>query len=454
MQHRHFWIIFRPNIKLAAQATGMKIIIIHHHLNPGGVTRIIQSQVSSLRKQFPATDILILTGKMGYAEFFKDMNIPVEVFPELDYLLGDEPPDDKLDLLKSRISSFLNEKISKDDIVHVHNLNLGKNPVLTLAITEMSHDGYKVFNHCHDFAEDRKPNMAYLQQVIHGHFGQDTRSVMYPNLPNYLYGTINTFDHDRIIKSGIPAERVIHLPNPVHFETKSRLTKAEARASIYHTLGLEKTKPLITYPVRVIRRKNIGELILLSALYPNQAYWLVTMPPQNPEEVTHYNAWKKFCADEKIDLIWEAGTKVDFEELLIATNVCISTSVREGFGMVFLEPWLLGTPVMGRNISYVTKDLLESGVEFPLLYDEITVDYEGKNLDFGQLEPDSQKAVIKTINANDAVKKLVKDMNPKLDMLFESTGDDLITHNKLRIKQEYSLENYASRLHEIYRKLA
>ncbi len=432
----------------------MKIVIIHHHLNPGGVTRIIQSQVSSLRKQFPDTEILILSGKLGYPGFFSDLNIPVEVNTKLDYFMGNEPPEDKLDSLKDEISSYLLEKISMDDIIHAHNLNLGKNPVLTLAVSQLSSDGYKVFNHCHDFAEDRKPNLDYLEKVIHGHFGRETRTVMYPDRSNNLFGTINAFDRDRIIESGIPAERVIHLPNPVHFEKKSTLTKEQAKTSVCNALELDETKPIFTYPVRVIRRKNIGEMILLSALYAGKATWLVTMPPKNPDEIIHYDAWKKFCAHEKIAIGWEAGTSVDFEELLIATDVCISTSIREGFGMVFLEPWLLDTPVMGRNISYVTKDLMESGVEFPLLYDEITVESDGKMQDFGHLDPEDQKAVIKALNGSNTAKKQVQDMNPKLEKLFDSISYDLTAKNKMTISKEYSLENYASRLHEIYRKLA
>lgn len=432
----------------------MKIVIVHHHLNPGGVTRIIQSQVSSLRKQFPETEILILSGSSGYPEFFEEFKIPVEINPNLNYILGGEPAADKLDGLKAGISSYLKEKITMDDIVHVHNLNLGKNPALTLSISEMSENGYKIFNHCHDFAEDRKPNMDYLEEIIHGHFGKNTQKIMYPERPNYLFGTINAFDRERIIESGISPERVIHLPNPVHFEQKSKITKSEAKTSICKTLDLDPQKPIITYPVRVIRRKNIGELILLSTLFEGRANWLVTQPPQNPEEIKHYNAWKKFCNDEKIELGWEAGTSVDFEELLIATDVCISTSIREGFGMVFLEPWLLGTPVMGRNISYVTKDLMESGVEFPLLYDEINVEYDQGIHDFGTLTPDQQKDLIQKIRHDNSEKKKIRDMNPQLNQLFEVSGNKLIEKNKSTIKKEYSLQNYASRLHEIYRKLA
>ncbi len=432
----------------------MKLIIIHHHLNPGGVTRIIQSQVSSLRQHHPGMEIVILTGKAGYPEFFSDLNIPVEENPKLNYIMGEDLSKQETADLKNEIARFLEHRISKNDLIHVHNLNLGKNPVLTLAISDMGKPGYRIFNHCHDFAEDRKPNMESLEKIIHGHFGRDTKSVMYPNLPNYFFGTINTFDRERILENGIPADRVIHLPNPVHFEQKTKISKANARQKICDQLNIDPNKTLITYPVRVIRRKNIGELILLSTIFEGTANWLVTQPPKNPREIVHYDAWKKFCADEEIELMWEAGTAVDFEELLIATDVCISTSIREGFGMVFLEPWLLGTPVTGRNISYVTKDLTESGVKFPLLYDEINVEFENAVHDFGDLDPTQQQKLIHNIRPDNSEKKKIRDMNPQLKTMFEKVADSMIEHNKTTIKKEYSLDNYASRLHGIYRKMA
>jgi glycosyltransferase involved in cell wall biosynthesis len=432
----------------------MKLFIVHHHLNPGGVTRIIQSQVNSLRQHHPESEIVILTGKSGYPEFFSDLNIPVEVNSGLDYILGRDLTNREMTDLKNEISGFLESRISKDDIIHAHNLNLGKNPLLTLAVSEMAKSGFRVFNHCHDFAEDRRPNMDALQKIIHQDFGENTQAVMYPNLSNYLFGTINAFDRERILKKGIPGDRVIHLPNPVHFKQKSRISKQEARPKICEALKLDADKSIITYPVRVIQRKNIGELILLSTIFEGKANWLVTQPPKNPEEIKHYDAWKKFCAEEEIAVTWEAGTSVDFEELLIATDVCISTSIREGFGMVFLEPWLLGTPVMGRNISYVTKDLTESGVEFPLLYDEINVEFEDAIHDFGDLDPGQQQNLIHKIRRDNSEKKKIRDMNPQLKILFEKVAEAKIEHNKATIKKEYSLENYASRLNGIYRKMA
>jgi glycosyltransferase involved in cell wall biosynthesis len=244
------------------------------------------------------------------------------------------------------------------------------------------------------------------------------------------------------------------LPNPVHLEAKRNFSKAGAKHAISQALQLDEAKMLITYPVRVIRRKNIGEFILLSVLYQEKAHWLVTQPPKNPAEVVGYESWKNLCEIQKIPLVFEAGTRVDFEQLLVASDVCISTSTREGFGMVFLEPWLLHTPVMGRNIDYVTEDLKESGIHFPLLYDTIAIEYEGEMYDFGALDSKHQQEIIIRIRHDAKAKQKIKKMNPQLETLFHPVKASLIENNIEIIKSHYSIENYAKRLHEIYRKLA
>jgi glycosyltransferase involved in cell wall biosynthesis len=217
---------------------------------------------------------------------------------------------------------------------------------------------------------------------------------------------------------------------------------------------LDGNKLLITYPVRVIRRKNIGEFILFSALFANRAHWLVTQPPKNPVEVKPYQNWKAFCQRLHLAIVFEAGVKVDFMELMIASDICLTTSIREGFGMVFLEPWLLGTPVMGRNIGYVTRDLIESGVRFPLLYDEIKVKTEHANTDFAELEMNQQQQIISRVLQDEIFAEKIRRQNPALLKLFDEVPGVVIENNRKVIEEKYSLNNYAHTLYEVYREMA
>jgi glycosyltransferase involved in cell wall biosynthesis len=215
-------------------------------------------------------------------------------------------------------------------------------------------------------------------------------------------------------------------------------------------LGINEKKLLITYPVRVIRRKNIGEFILLTLLFSEEANWVVTQPPKNPVEIVSYEAWKQFCLKNNIKLVFEAGVKVKFEELILASDWCFTTSIQEGFGMVYMEPWLLGTPVGGRNLDYITADLSSSGMIFPMLYDQIQVETEEGFTDFATLNVDQQMNVISDLlNKRDNQQKTIRD-NPLLKIIFEPIDTDIIESNRSTIINEYSLQKYAKRLEGIY----
>jgi glycosyltransferase involved in cell wall biosynthesis len=432
----------------------MKIFIIHHHLNPGGVTRIIQSQISSLRNNYPKLQLVLLTGEVSEPEFYERNSVPVITNENLNYLTKkDISGAEGYDLLNSLIA-FFKEHIMPEDIIHVHNMNLGKNPVMTLALSMLAETGQLLFNHSHDFVEDRPENMKFVQHVIEMLFGRDERNVLYPGYSNYYYGVLNSFDKKRLQKMGIDEERITLLPNPVHFEKTSKLTKPKAKEKICKELELDQDKMIITYPVRVIRRKNFGELALFSALFDKKAHWLVTQAPKNPVEIEPYQEWKHFCHESNINIMFEAGTKADFEELLLATDVCITTSMREGFGMVFLEPWLLGTPVMGRNISYVTEDLAESGIRFPMLYDKILVETHGEEKDFGSLTQEEQMELLTEVVKKDELKKKITSRNPDLKKVFQQVPDDIKDHNKKVISEQYSLKSYSKKLYDIYKQMA
>ena len=68
----------------------MSIVILLHHLQPGGVTRIIETQVSALRRNSACDDIRVVTGDAaGHRELD---GAPVLEVPELAYLPADSPP--------------------------------------------------------------------------------------------------------------------------------------------------------------------------------------------------------------------------------------------------------------------------------------------------------------------------------------------------------------------------
>lgn len=431
----------------------MRVNIFHYHLNPGGVTRIIESQIKALLELDIRIDIQLITGDCPNPEYYKKIGIQLVIDENLNYLDSKDPDlEPKFNL----ILESLRKHIQKEDILHFHNLNLGKNPLVSMAVSDLAYKGYKVLNHAHDFAEDRPLNYKFLNEVIVKTFKKNLKETLYPILPNYQYATINSWDKERLLREmHIPDKKISFFPNPVVFESHLQSVDTEnLRSKIYKELQLSDKKKLITYPVRVIRRKNIGEFILLNTIFKDVAHWAVTQPPKNPIEIESYEAWKAFCQNQKIGILWEAGNKVDFEELIIASHFCISTSIQEGFGMVFMEPWLLNTPVIGRDIPMVTKDLKASGMEFPSLYNEIMVPHDNKDSAFSKLSMSEQQKLIAHCISDKKMQASIIDKNPFLLNLLNEPPASLIKRNKALILNEYSLEKYGERLNGTYQKLA
>lgn len=427
-----------------------RIVIIHYHLNPGGVTRIIESQIKSLKEYQTSLHIIVLTGNCENPDYIRSLGAEIIINEKLNYLVED---NSDIDAEYNSILAFLSKHLQKDDIVHFHNLNLGKNPLLTLAISEFAIKGFNILNHAHDFAEDRKGNWRFLKDIIENKFEKNLKKILYPNLPNFFHATLNSFDKRRLIDYGIAEAKVFLLPNPVSFKSKIKNEdSAELKKKICRQLSIDSSKKLVTYPVRVIRRKNIGEYILLAALLSLEANWLVTQPPMNPVELKSYNQWKDFCKKEKISMVFEAGVKTDFEELLQASDLCFTTSIKEGFGMVYLEPWLLDTPVIGRDLPQITEDLKNSGIEFPLLYSAINVSFNNKRQDFAFLTVSDQQKCISNILGNDSFRNQVMTENSFIEKLFNFNDKSIIDKNKSTIIKEFSLQNYAKQLEKIYQK--
>ena len=424
----------------------MQIVIAHSHLNPGGVTRIIESQIESL----PQNTTTVLVGNCSDPVTITQKGAKLTIFEPLNYLENRFYPNGEANQMLNEIFNFFKEFISTDSVLHFHNLNLGKNPLVTYAVYLLAKKGYKIFNHAHDFAEDRPANYQFLKSIIEGNFRADIDKVLYPEFPNYHYGVLNSFDYERLISFGVSRERILWLPNPVTFSISEDINdKTKSKSEICDALQLDKSKLLVTYPVRVIQRKNIGELILLSELFRDEVNFVVTQPPQNPLEVDLYQRWLKFCAAQKINLTFEAGTKVNFEKLLFGSDFCITTSYKEGFGMVYLEPWLLNTPVVGRDIEFISKDFKEDGFEFPALYKHILIDENGK--DFKDLSIEEQMQEILNIKNDLKLKEKVIKQNPIFGFLFSEVSETLIKKNVSLIKNNYSLKGYGIKLQERYK---
>ena len=417
----------------------MKVFILHHHLNTGGVTKVIDVQIDALVASGCTVELIV-----GSDEDLKRQDIPVHIVKELNYLSSGQSKT-SLDLQLESITSQLKKLIpnTAECVIHPHNLCLGKNPLMNLAIDQLLKEGYSVLNHCHDFAEDDRPHLIALFDEVLSHYHADRESLLYPTYNNLRFAAINSMDKDRLIKKGIPTSHILNLPNAIGMPPQK--DKEASKALIRSQLNLDE-RLLLLYPVRVIRRKNIGEFILLATLLKGQAQFLVTQPPKNPEELIAYKEWVTFChTHPTIPVHFEVGQKADFLELMNSADAIITTSTQEGFGLGFLEPWLYNTPVIGRDLPEITADFKGFDLKFSGLYQELQI--EGQ--EFSQLSPENQKQIIKKCYDNPDFALNCLETLPLKD-LTSTFMPELIAQNKSIIEKNYSPQAYGQKLSHFY----
>lgn len=426
----------------------MNLDILHYHLQPGGVTRIIQSQVKALEGAASVDGMKLLVGSVPQAGAFLSTEVIVE--PSLEYL-PESWTAGKYRSEAAHIPEILSSHIDEADVVHAHNPTLGKNPLLTYALSEMVRRGQRLFYHCHDFAEERPDRIGFLSRVLGEYLGCDPASAMYPDSPSCLFGVLNSRDLGFLRSRGIPKNRVYLLPNPVWFSPEElSLNPRECRRKICSRFALPPEREIMLYPVRAIRRKNIGELILLSRLFAGRSSWLITMAPRNPAEQEEYGRWKAFAERIRAPVVFEAGARLPFPVLMRGADRIVTTSRREGFGMSYLESWLFGKPVAGRNIPYVTRDFIEEGLVLDRLYNRLPMGSPEE--DFGDLEPSEQrKRILRLEDLGSRVPGFAAEIE---EVFFGDISPVTVSHNRKIVRERYGLEGYGSRLDRIYQRMS
>ena len=315
--------------------------------------------------------------------------------------------------------------------------------------------------------------------------------LLYPQAGHIHYAVLNNRDDGILEEAGVAKQRRHFLPNPVP-EPGTLPDRKPVRDQLASKLDVPRDLPLFLYPVRGIRRKNVGEMLLWSAVHQGEAAFAITLAPLNPRELVWYEGWRSFAEEYSLPCWWNLGGEggLGFLENLAAAGRVLTTSVAEGFGMVFLEAWLADRPLYGRNLPAISADFVKEGLKLPTLYDALRIpaewiksqDYtqaiqetltplltafarpapsteeirelvenrlESGACDFGELNEDLQKKIIlRVLESRDGREQLLQ-LNPHLG-LSEMDQAELIADNQAVIREKYSLEGSGRRLISIY----
>jgi len=240
----------------------MRIAIVHYHFKRGGVTRIVEALRAALNTLDHRPTVACISGGDPHAD-----TLPGAAHVEGLGYTTNPPFPDPCDLL-SRIDTVASDALGgPPDLWHIHNPTLGKNAVWADWIRLLVERGDSLLLQPHDFAEDARPE-NYRYRQAHA----SDPSAIFPVRDGIHYAVINQRDQRLLTDLGIPSESLHLLPNPVvspcQGETR-RIPTPEGR-------------PMVLYPVRSLRRKNPGELLLTAATDPHKRFYASSLGPTNP----------------------------------------------------------------------------------------------------------------------------------------------------------------------------
>ena len=281
-----------------------------------------------------------------------------------------------------RLAHVLSKRLRGVDVLHTHNIGLGKHPRLTYAIKLLAEEhGVKIINQVHDFPEEHraaewralrnctgKPDEAFL------------RAMCYFDAPSVIWATLTTHDAAKLATHGVPAKKIHALPNPVddEFFTQPAPSGAEpqrvkeklAMFARAHGFIFDPRKKILLSPMKVMKWKNNAEAVeLVKRLRKYQL--IISLDASSASDRAYGERLKREIRRERLPVVIGFGTELENPfPLFYLAHAVLTTSKVEGFGYTFVEGWLCRKAVVGRDIPEVTQDFVAAGMKLQHLYRE------------------------------------------------------------------------------------
>jgi len=458
---------------------GLRVAIVHYHLRPGGVTRVIEHALRSLSSH--AVRAVVVCGESAQTgwERLGDVRV-VEGLGYTDAASGRGEED-----ITSRLRDVAAEALgAQPDVWHIHNHSLGKNAALPAAVARLAEEGDRLLLQMHDFAEDGRPgNYRFLMERLGGGEGDRLGERLYPCGAHVHYAVINERDMAFLRRAGVGKRELHFLANALNVEEWGNGLGSEEVVTDNH---------IYLYVTRAIRRKNLGEFLLWSVMGKAGERFEVSRAPKNPSARRIYDRWVAFARSLNLPVEFEVGARrnVGAAQLMSRAHALVSTSVAEGFGLAFLEPWAAGRAMLGRGLPEVTGALRAAGLDLSHLYSRLDVPLEwigrdvlrrrfaagmerslaayGRGLtrdaveralsaavcdemvDFGRLDEEMQEGIIRRLAASAGDRRCLRPERLEPAVSWES----VIEANRDVARREFSLERYGERLMEVYNAVA
>ena len=355
-----------------------------------GVNTVIKTLVDGIQRQNLHLNFCFIGGKIK-EKFLDDAD-----YKEIPELLPVEE-DNKNDIEKEGliIAKKIAQAAKGADTVVIENPFVGEYHLSAMLGFSIYADQFKspetkVFFRIHDLYVD---NPHYCDGAWKFFSPSEIKNIVKGKGVDGFF-VINHNLKEKLIKEGVPAEKISYLSNSVDEKKFNQQLKSEEDEVIRASLGIsDKDAKILLYPVRVVPRKNIEEAILLTDYIrkiTDENYILVIpgkIDKHDPLSRDYYKELEKIVSVADFSVIFtkkplplerrynSSGAVEEYSvgDLYQASYATVMTSLREGFGYPFLECWFAEKIVIGRRIEDVISDFEKNGLSFEWLYDNFLV---------------------------------------------------------------------------------
>ncbi|MFC1582773.1 hypothetical protein ACFL4W_04470 [Planctomycetota bacterium] len=498
---------------------GKKIAMGHYGIGgKDGVNTVMSRNIKAIFKDlekdvhitlFGAADPLIgdFIKRSGGEKRLDYVDIPEFAAGYNDRRINDQDPIDYM-YEGEKIADKLAAALEGYDLIMMENTTVGNHPAVSYAFYVytrwcMNHEPTKRFIfRTHDFMQDRPTNFSNVKKFRprRSRFVPDWHQIFYPTLPNIYYMAISTTGMRELFSHGIDGDTIYYLPNSIDDNLMVPDEKYKGlRDAVNQRFGLDDATKIIYYPVRCVPRKNVEEAILLTVLANRIArkdtqlykkdvvsgdyHLIVSLDNHSPKTGIYAEKIKEFVKANNLPVTIGFGDLLNLErgfdddgkmknwgiaDAYAISEIVVTTSILEGFGFVYIEPWMVDCLVIGRNLPMVTNDFTKlGGLELGHLYNVLMadgVDFRelGRepdllNTSFNDLDLDSMKAKFDFIERlhddddvyNDFIEHNRFQLNATFTVLEAETERKVIDCNRDAVETNYSRESVAQRLYEI-----
>lgn len=375
--------------------------------------------------------------------------------PEMRLGTWQETPPAQRPALAEKLRGRLAAELAGCDAVVVENASVGAHPAFNLAVAGLvaSMPETRFVFRVHDLAFHRHTNFESVKEMAAQAGLNPARAVelICPDGLNAMHLVVNRTDAFTLYCLGLDPARIRYLPNAVDtgLEGGEKLA-GRLRGEMERRGWARPGEKLLVYPVRAVPRKNITESLLLVRLLNLLASGQGGIPhaiqPDGPFRLIIALEPEEAKFSRYLDIIGEFIERSGFEarlglgelvaprhrvkqndggtesfgvaELYAASVAAVTTSVLEGFGYGYLEPWCAGRVVVGRWLP-VIDDFVYAGMRMDHFYRRLAVD----NRDFRMVGEPPRSVFTRVSNEFSE-----QGMTRRLEFVRELDGNNRLGH--------------------------